>query len=72
MHLFIYFCWRQEIFFEQGSEHGSSSKHKITSVTLETFALETTNNLLALLNEREPVVVLVAYFKHTLCSHVHI
>lgn len=69
--IYLLSCWMQREFFDQGSEHMSSSRYKVTSVTLGTFALETANNLLALLNERGPTGVTVACFKHILCSHSH-
>lgn len=61
IHSFIYGCLQRDL-FEQGSEYMSSSKYKVTYVTLGKFALEVMNKLFTLLSGRGPLVGLMAYF----------
>lgn len=58
--IYLFILLTEEGILLQVSEHMSSSKYKITSVTLGVFALKTVNNLLVLLNVRWSTVVLVA------------
>lgn len=49
----------------------SSSRYKVACITLGKFALGVMNNLFTVLDEKGPLVVLMACFKHLLCPHIY-